>query len=236
MKMMLVLVLSCVLGVSADGLHEDIGFLGCSETFGEVMYGLDDEELWFADFKRGKGVDPLPDFVQHVTYGDDAYQQAVAAQQVCKQNLENSRKVLKDFPLQQDAPSTPIVYPRDEVELGQKNFLICHVTGFYPAPVTVVWKKNEENVTEGITTNVPLFNADGSFNQFSRLEFTPKEGDIYSCSVSHLTLDQPRTRMWSVKVSQPGVGPAVFCGLGLTVGLLGVAAGTFFLIKGNECS
>ena len=35
---------------------------------------------------------------------------------------------------------------------------------------------------------------------------------------------------------QPGVGPAVFCGLGLTVGLLGVAAGTFFLIKGNECS
>ncbi|TKS80466.1 hypothetical protein D9C73_014566 [Collichthys lucidus] len=39
-----------------------------------------------------------------------------------------------------------------------------------------------------------------------------------------------------VEVKQPGVGPAVFCGLGLTVGLLGVAAGTFFLIKGNECS
>lgn len=39
-----------------------------------------------------------------------------------------------------------------------------------------------------------------------------------------------------VQVSQPSVGPAVFCGVGLTVGLLGVAAGTFFLIKGNECS
>lgn len=39
----------------------------------------------------------------------------------------------------------------------------------------------------------------------------------------------------AVKVKQPGVGPAVFCGLGLTFGLLGVAAGTFFLIKGNEC-
>lgn len=39
----------------------------------------------------------------------------------------------------------------------------------------------------------------------------------------------------AVDVKQPGVGPAVFCGLGLTFGLLGVAAGTFFLIKGNEC-
>lgn len=39
----------------------------------------------------------------------------------------------------------------------------------------------------------------------------------------------------AVEVKQPGVGPAVFCGLGLTLGLLGVAAGTFFLIKGNEC-
>uniref|UniRef100_UPI0037E78DC5 H-2 class II histocompatibility antigen, A-Q alpha chain-like n=1 Tax=Semicossyphus pulcher TaxID=241346 RepID=UPI0037E78DC5 len=235
MKMMLVLVLLCVLGVSADGLHEDIAFNGCSETDGEVMYGLDDEEVWFADFKRGKGVNSLPDFVQHIDY-QGGYEQAVTNQQICKHNLKTAGKGFKDFPLQQDAPSTPIVYPRDEVELGQKNFLICHVTGFYPAPVTVVWKKNEENVTEGITTNVPLLNADASFNQFSRLEFTPKEGDIYSCSVSHLTLDQPRTRMWSVKVSQPGVGPAVFCGLGLTVGLLGVAAGTFFLIKGNECS
>ena len=28
-------------------------------------------------------------------------------------------------------------------------------------------------------------------------------------------------------------GPAVFCGLGLTFGLLGVAAGTFFFVKGR---
>lgn len=38
-----------------------------------------------------------------------------------------------------------------------------------------------------------------------------------------------------VEVEQPSVGPAVFCGFGLTIGLLGVAVGTFFLIKGNEC-
>jgi len=39
-----------------------------------------------------------------------------------------------------------------------------------------------------------------------------------------------------VEVALPGVGPAVFCGVGLTLGLLGVATGTFFLVKGNNCN
>ncbi len=37
-----------------------------------------------------------------------------------------------------------------------------------------------------------------------------------------------------VEVAMPSVGPAVFCGVGLTLGLLGVAMGTFFIIKGNN--
>ncbi len=39
-----------------------------------------------------------------------------------------------------------------------------------------------------------------------------------------------------VEVAIPSVGPAVFCGVGLTLGLLGVAMGTFFIVKGNKCS
>ncbi|KAG7232367.1 hypothetical protein INR49_008935 [Caranx melampygus] len=88
----------------------------------------------------------------------------------------------------------------------------------------------------GSSINVPYPNSDGSFRQTSRLDVLPQLGDTYGCTVTHLALDQPLTRFWDVEVQQPGVGPAVFCGLGLTVGLLGVAAGTFFLIKGNECS
>ncbi|KAM6960300.1 H-2 class II histocompatibility antigen, A-K alpha chain-like isoform 1-T2 [Tautogolabrus adspersus] len=233
--MVLVLVLSCVLAVSADVLHEDIHLTACSDSEKEDLYGLDDEELWFADFKKGEGVYPQPDFVDHNRY-TDPYQLALAQQEVCKQNLKLKREAFKDFKEKKVAPSTPIVYPKDEVELGQKNFLICYVGAFYPAPVKIYWKKNEENVTTGISSKPPLLNQDGSLKQFSKLEFTPQLGDIYSCSVDHMALDQPRTRMWEVKQTGPGVGPAVFCGLGLTVGLLGVAAGTFFLIKGNECS
>ncbi|GLD75217.1 HLA class II histocompatibility antigen, DP alpha 1 chain-like protein, partial [Lates japonicus] len=135
-----------------------------------------------------------------------------------------------------DPPSSPMIYTRDKVELGVKNTLICHVSGFYPAPVNVSWTKNEQKVTEGTSINVPFPLKDGSFNQISRLEFIPQLGDVYTCTVRHPALNQPLARIWDVEVQQPSIGPAVFCGVGLTVGLLGVAAGTFFLIKGNECS
>jgi len=36
-----------------------------------------------------------------------------------------------------------------------------------------------------------------------------------------------------VDVALPSVGPAVLCGVGLTLGLLGVAVGTLFFIKGH---
>uniref|UniRef100_A0A3B4GF97 HLA class II histocompatibility antigen, DR alpha chain-like n=1 Tax=Pundamilia nyererei TaxID=303518 RepID=A0A3B4GF97_9CICH len=204
--------------LSASILHEDIGILGCSDSDGEMMYGLDGEELAYADFNKKEMIYPLPRFIDPISYVEGTYEQAVGDQQVCKTNLQTAH-----------APSGVMIYTRDEVEFGEKNTLICHVTGFYPAPVNVSWTKNGQKVTEGSSINVPYPNKDGTFTQISRLQFTPQLGDIYSCAVQHLALTKPATKIY-------GVGPAAFCGVGLTVGLLGVAAGTFFLIKGNECS
>ncbi|XP_044197244.1 RLA class II histocompatibility antigen, DP alpha-1 chain-like [Thunnus albacares] len=229
----LLLILSCV---SADIIHEDLNIAGCSESDGEFMYALDGEELYYADFTNKRGVYPTPDFIDPISYGDDIFQFSQGELETCKQNLKVDRQAYKDIPLKFDPPSSPIIYPKDDVEFGVQNTLICHVTGFYPAPVEVSWTKNGQKVTEGTSINVPFPNTDGSFRQSSRLEFIPQQGDIYSCRVTHPALTEPLTRMWDVEEHQPGVGPAVFCGLGLTVGLLGVAAGTFFLIKGNECS
>ncbi|XP_030266460.1 H-2 class II histocompatibility antigen, E-U alpha chain isoform X2 [Sparus aurata] len=199
MKMMVVLVLSCVLCVSADVLHQDIAVGGCSESDGEDMYGLDGEVMWYADFKNKKGVLTVPDFVG-ITYQEGTYQQAEANQQICRSNMEIHRKIYKDLPLESDAPSSPVIYPRDEVELEVKNILICHVTGFYPAPVKFSWTKNGQKVTEGTSVNVPNINKDGTYNQFSKLDFTPQQGDFYSCSVSHPALKDPLTRIWDVEV------------------------------------
>nr|AYN72120.1 MHC class II antigen alpha chain [Oreochromis niloticus] len=235
----LLLFLSCVLCVSADVLHEDIQIVGCSDSDGEEMYGLDGEEKWYADFNKHKGVDAPPDFIGSFNLQEGAYDTAVANQQLCRANLKAVRVGMKDFPPKHIAPSAVMIYTRDEVEFGEENTLICHVTGFYPAPVNVSWTKNQQKVTEGSSINTPYLNKDGSFRQTSRLDFTPQLGDIYRCAVEHLSLTEPLTKIYEVDSSarsDPGVGPSVFCGVGLTLGLLGVAAGTFFLIKGNECS
>ncbi|KAF3698435.1 H-2 class II histocompatibility antigen, A-K alpha chain Precursor [Channa argus] len=231
----LLLILSCVFSVSADVLHEDVNIHGCSDTVAESMFGLDDEELWYADFSRGRGVDAQPDFVDPVTF-PGRYEFSVSERELCRTNLKIFGKAYKDLPPELDPPSSPVIYSRDDVEVNEKNILICHVTGFYPAPVNLSWTKNGEKVTEGTKINVPFMNKDGTYNQFSRLDFVPQQGDIYSCTVEHPALKEPLARFWDVEVQQPSIGPAVFCGLGLTMGLLGVAAGTFFLIKGNACS
>ncbi|XP_054880759.1 RLA class II histocompatibility antigen, DP alpha-1 chain-like [Poeciliopsis prolifica] len=239
MKMKLLLFLCGVLWVSADVLHEDIAIDGCSDSDGEKLFALDGEEMWFADFKKKQGVEPQPPFVGHVSY-PGGYESAVANQQVCRSNLKNDRIGMKDIPDEngKDQPSGLVIYPRDDVELGEKNILICHVSGFYPPPVNVSWTRNGDKVTEGTSINVPFPSKDSTFTQISRLHFVPQLGDIYSCSVEHLALKEPKTTTWDVEMDNPqsGSGPAIFCGVGLTIGLLGVAVGTFFLIKGNECS
>uniref|UniRef100_A0A3B4GZ44 HLA class II histocompatibility antigen, DR alpha chain-like n=1 Tax=Pundamilia nyererei TaxID=303518 RepID=A0A3B4GZ44_9CICH len=217
--------------VLKNALHSDIAINGCSDSDGEKMFGLDGEELAYADFNKQEMIYPLPPFIDPFTYQEGTYEAAVANLQICQQNLKTVRVGMKDFP----PKHTVMIYTRDEVEFGEKNTLICHVTGFYPAPVNVSWTKNQQKVT-GSSINVPYLNKDGSFRQTSRLQFTPQLGDIYRCAVEHLSLTEPLTKIYDVKVHVLCVGPSVFCGVGLTLGLVGVAVGTFFLIKGNECS
>ncbi|CAI5670291.1 unnamed protein product [Oreochromis niloticus] len=229
------LVFSSVFCVSADVLHESSRIYGCSDQGEGDMITLDGEVAWYADFINHRGVDSLPDFVSHPSF-EGMYDQAVYQKQFCKTDQEKMRRGMKDIPTELDAPYSLIIYTVLNVELGVQNTLICHVTGFYPAPVNVSWTKNEQKVTEGMNTTVPFPNKDGSFRQTSRLDFIPQQGDVYSCTVEHVALTQPMTRIYDVESAEPSVGPSIFCGVGLTVGLLGVAAGTFFLIKGNECN
>uniref|UniRef100_A0A8C7ZTJ5 Ig-like domain-containing protein n=1 Tax=Oryzias sinensis TaxID=183150 RepID=A0A8C7ZTJ5_9TELE len=236
-------------------LHEDLSISGCSDYDGEFVYTLDGEELVYADFKKEIIVDAQPPFVGHISYPAGAYDSAKVQQQQCRQNLRFLRKKvhvqepevsekIRQFEGFQSSglsqtscfssvpPSNVVVYNRDEVDLGEQNTLICHVSGFYPAPVNVSWTRNGEKVSGRI--NVPLPNSDGTFTQISRLPFVPQLGDIYSCSVEHPALPEVQTKIWDVEKSQPGVGPAVLCGLSVVVGLLGMATGTYFFIKGKK--
>ncbi|MBN3296855.1 DPA1 protein, partial [Amia calva] len=135
-------------------------------------------------------------------------------------------------------PPDVMVYPRNMLELETPNTLICAIKNFHPMDVKVTWTKNNHPVSEGVRQTELLSNEDFTFNMFSFLTFTPELGDIYSCQVEHSALPQVLTRLWEVVIqtkTTSAVSVTVFCGAGLTFGLLGVAAGTFFLIKGNNC-
>ncbi|XP_077080479.1 H-2 class II histocompatibility antigen, E-U alpha chain-like [Siphateles boraxobius] len=229
----LTLMLAALVSSENKVVHEDFYLIGCSNTEEEYMYGMDAEELYHSDFIKGVGVVTLPDFADGMTF-DGFYQAGLSQMQVCKANLAVSIKAYKNPQEKMDKPQTSI-YAENDVQLNNENILICHVTGFFPPPVRVSWTKNNEVFKEDSLSQYRP-NDDGTYNIFSSLKFTPVEGDIYSCTVNHTSLDQPQTKTWDVEVAVPSVGPAVFCGVGLSLGLLGVAAGTFFLIKGNNCN
>ncbi|KAK2915750.1 hypothetical protein Q8A67_000124 [Cirrhinus molitorella] len=231
----ILIMFSVIINADTQVSHKDNFIVGCSDTEKEYMYGLDGEEKYHADFIRQKAVDTMPDFADPVSF-EGFYENAVSSVEICKTNLNTVKKAYNNPPEKTDPPLTSI-YPKDVVDLDVENSLICHVTGFYPPPVNVSWTKNNEIVTEDMSLSQYRLKSDGTFNIFSTLKFTPAEGDIYSCTVYHKSIQgQPITKTWDVEVALPSVGPAVFCGIGLFLGLLGVAAGTFFLVKGNKCN
>ncbi|KAK7146347.1 hypothetical protein R3I93_013937 [Phoxinus phoxinus] len=229
------LMFAVIVRTETQVVHRDVQFSGCSDTEKEFLLGFDGEELFHSDFIRKEGVVTLPGFADPIDF-KGWYEAGVANLEACKQNLAVEIKVYKPSVEQLDIPDTSI-YSKAVVVQDAENALICHVTGFFPPPVNVSWTKNNEIVTEGMSLSQYRLKSDGTFNIFSTLKFTPKEGDMYSCTVNHRSIPgQPQTKTWDVDVALPSVGPDVFCGVGLTLGLLGVAAGTFFLIKGNNCN
>ncbi|XP_060787151.1 H-2 class II histocompatibility antigen, A-R alpha chain-like [Neoarius graeffei] len=235
MKLFLIFfTLMCVRDTESQFKHYEMELLECSEKNNEFTHEDDGDELFYADFEKKKVVMMLPPFADSY-YFPQQYEYAEGSMPICQQNLQVSKKAFKDWPVPQDAPQSSI-YLKENIQLGSENMLICHFTRFFPPPVTVRWTKNSVDVTEQSTLSRYYLNEDNTFNQFSHLPFTPQEGDVYTCTVEHEALETPDTKTWEVDVELPSVGPSVFCGVGLAVGLLGVATGTFFLVKGNGCN
>ncbi|XP_054912303.1 RLA class II histocompatibility antigen, DP alpha-1 chain-like [Poeciliopsis prolifica] len=217
------------------GQHEDLEVVACSPANEMDMMALDGEHVWHADFNQGKGVVTMPHFLVHPEF-TGFYERAVKREKFCKDILKILRLGMKDIPDPLDPPSV-LLFSAHHAVLGEKNVLVCHVSGFCPAPVRVSWLKNGQDVTASSSLSVPLPSRTSSFTQISRLDSVLQLGDVYSCSVDHPALRRPLTRTWELQVEAPpgpGAGPAVLCAVGVMVGLLGAAAGAFFMVKGKQ--
>uniref|UniRef100_A0A4W4EUC7 Immunoglobulin C1-set domain-containing protein n=1 Tax=Electrophorus electricus TaxID=8005 RepID=A0A4W4EUC7_ELEEL len=118
----------------------------------------------------------------------------------------------------------------DPARCQEHTHLSCDQT----SPIPSVSRINE-NMIEGVSVSQYYSNSDDTFSNFFTLRFTPQEGDIASCAVTHKGLRQSQTRLLGERLVSY-VGWVSESLVGLAAGLLGVATGTFFLIKGNQCN
>ncbi|NXS95098.1 CD1B1 protein, partial [Jacana jacana] len=68
--------------------------------------------------------------------------------------------------------------------------LVCHVTGFYPRPISVAWLRDGQEVPPGpaLNTSAILPNADLTYQLRSILTVAPRDGHSYACRVRHRSL------------------------------------------------
>ncbi|XP_050974003.1 H-2 class II histocompatibility antigen, A-Q alpha chain-like [Labeo rohita] len=229
--------ISYLLYTEGQNYHEFGMIESCTGSAGgnEKLFTYEDEVAAYMDLEKKKIVmepnvillAPVPELLIFTTDEDPS----AGLTRLCEDTYFRTLSFHVPEPLE---PPLTSLYPRNDVKLNVRNTLICLVSGFYPPPVRVSWTKNNVNVTDESTLSRYHPNKDRTLNVFSRLSFIPDEGDIYSCSVEHKALQQPQTRTWDVEINEPSIGPTVFCGVGLALGLLGLATGVFFFAKGKK--
>ncbi|KAM4643539.1 class II histocompatibility antigen, M beta 1 chain isoform 2-T2 [Amazona ochrocephala] len=74
--------------------------------------------------------------------------------------------------------------------------LTCHVWGFYPPDITVLWLHNGDIVSAGDEPPPVVPNGDLTYQTQLTLKATPAHGDTFTCSVLHPALEQPLLVDW----------------------------------------
>ncbi|XP_071759279.1 H-2 class II histocompatibility antigen, A-U alpha chain-like [Centroberyx gerrardi] len=202
---------------------------------GQYDVEFDGDQLFYVDPVIYESVRRLPEFADQWTDDPGLPAEVYVSIGTCKYNLPRCIKG-ENNPPEAIVPPTSQVYPEEEVELGVLNTLICCVSDFHPTPVDITWARNGQLVEPDDVSQTQYYsNKDFSFRIFSYLSFTPQEGDIYSCSVGHVSLQEPFTRFWEVEVhTDHQVVETAVCVCGVVLGVMGVAIGVWFIRKANR--
>ncbi|XP_014731723.1 PREDICTED: T-cell surface glycoprotein CD1b-3-like [Sturnus vulgaris] len=106
---------------------------------------------------------------------------------VCQSNFQTVKTYGKEVLERQELPVATVFArtpSRDEL------LLVCHVTGFYPHPISVAWLRDGQEVPPGpaLNTSTILPNADLTYQLRSVLAVAPRDGHSYVCRVRHRSL------------------------------------------------
>ncbi|XP_047461941.1 major histocompatibility complex class I-related gene protein-like isoform X2 [Mugil cephalus] len=175
------------------GVHVFQRMYGCewddetNEVRGYELLGYDGEDFLSFDLETEQWVAPKPEaFISKMKW--DSYKFGLNylkkyLTQVCPEWLKKyvnygkssvMRKALPSVSLLQKTPSSPVS---------------CHATGFYPDRAMMFWRKDGEEIHEGVERGEILPNHDGSFQMKVDLKISsvsPEDWRRYDC-VFHLS-------------------------------------------------
>uniref|UniRef100_A0A493SSV8 Ig-like domain-containing protein n=1 Tax=Anas platyrhynchos platyrhynchos TaxID=8840 RepID=A0A493SSV8_ANAPP len=101
--------------------------------------------------------------------------------------------------------------------------LSCHIWGFYPPEVTVIWLHNGDIVEPDDYNPISAIpNGDCTYQMQVSLLVAPVAGDTYTCSVQHVSLQEPLLEDWS-----PGLMPEVTILVAVATVLMVLGLGLF---------
>uniref|UniRef100_A0A8B9SJW3 Ig-like domain-containing protein n=1 Tax=Anas platyrhynchos TaxID=8839 RepID=A0A8B9SJW3_ANAPL len=82
--------------------------------------------------------------------------------------------------------------------------LSCHIWGFYPPEVTVIWLHNGDIVEPDDYNPISAIpNGNWSYQTQVSVLVAPVAGDTYTCSVQHVSLQEPLLEDWSDTQEMP---------------------------------
>lgn len=200
------------------------------EESAEFMFDFDGDEIFHVDMQKKETVWRLPEFGRFASF---EAQGALANMAVMKANLDIMIKRSNNTP-NTNVPPEVTLLPNKPVELGEPNTLICFTDKFSPPVISVTWLRNGIPVTDGVSQTVFLPRDDHLFRKFHYLPFLPTTEDVYDCKVEHWGLNEPLLKHWEYEAPAPlpETTENAVCALGLIVALVGIIAGTIFIIKG----
>ncbi|XP_049745904.1 HLA class II histocompatibility antigen, DP alpha 1 chain [Elephas maximus indicus] len=223
--------------IKADHVSTYAEFVQTHSPSGEYMFEFDEDEQFYVDLDKKETVWHLPEFGRAFSF--DA-QGGLANIAIMKSNLKILIKRSNHTQATSEAPEVT-VFPKEPVELGQPNTLICHVDRFFPPVLNVTWLRNGQTITEGVGESLFLPRTDYKFYKFHKfhyLTFVPSAEDVYDCKVEHWGLEEPLLKHWEAQepIQVPETTENVVCALGLVVGLVSIIAGTVLIIKALRSS
>eukprot|EP00075_Anas_platyrhynchos_P037057 XP_027326310.1 HLA class II histocompatibility antigen, DM beta chain-like isoform X3 [Anas platyrhynchos] len=107
--------------------------------------------------------------------------------------------------------------------------LSCYIWGFYPPEVTVIWLHNGDIVEPDDYNPISAIpNGDWTYQTQVSLLVAPVAGDTYTCSVQHVSLQEPLVEDWSL-----GLMPEVTILVAVATVLMALGLG--FFLAGIYC-